>query len=40
MKFTMLKKETKDEKYANNPFFKHNKNGNLICSNITVNKIV
>ena len=37
MKFTMFEKETKDEKYANNPFkstnFKQDENGNLICPN-------
>ena len=37
MKFTMFEKETKDEKYANNPFkstnFKKDENGTLICPN-------
>lgn len=37
MKFTMFEKETKNEKYRNNPFravnFKQDKNGNLICPN-------
>ncbi len=37
MKFTMYEKETKSEKYHNNPFrtvnFKRNANGNLICPN-------
>lgn len=37
MKFTMFEKETKNEKYRNNPYrsvnFKHDENGNLICPN-------
>lgn len=37
MKFTMFEKETKDEKYRNNPYkstnFKYDKSGNLICPN-------
>lgn len=37
MKFTMFEKETKDEKYRNNPYkstnFKCDENGNLICPN-------
>ena len=37
MKFTMFEKETKDEKYRNNPYkstnFKYNENGELICPN-------
>ena len=37
MKFTMLKKETTDKRYHNNPFravnFKRNEKGNLICPN-------
>lgn len=37
MKFTMFEKETKDEKYRNNPYkstnFKYDENGNLICPN-------
>lgn len=37
MKFTMYEKETKSEKYHNNPFravnFKRNENGNLVCPN-------
>jgi len=37
MKFTMFEKETKDEKYRNNPYkstnFKCDKDGNLICPN-------
>ncbi len=37
MKFTMFEKETKDEKYRNNPYkpvnFKQDEKGNLICPN-------
>ena len=37
MKFTMFEKETKDEKYINNPYrarnFKQDENGTLICPN-------
>ena len=37
MKFTMFEKETKDEKYINNPYkstnFKYNEKGELICPN-------
>ena len=37
MKFTMFEKETKDEKYINDPYravnFKHDDEGNLICPN-------
>ena len=37
MKFTMFEKETKSEKYRNNPYravnFKQDENGNLICPN-------
>lgn len=37
MKFTMFEKETKNEKYRNNPFravnFKQDNNGNLVCPN-------
>ena len=37
MKFTMFEKETKDEKYHNDPYravnFKIDKNGSLICPN-------
>ena len=37
MKFTMFEKETKDEKYRNNPYkstnFKQDENGSLVCPN-------
>ena len=37
MKFTMFEKESKDEKYRNNPYkstnFEHDEEGNLICPN-------
>ena len=37
MKFTMFEKETKDNKYHNNPYriinFKRDEAGNLICPN-------
>ena len=37
MKFSMFEKETKNEKYKNNPYravnFKRDENGNIICHN-------